>query len=31
LPGHGETSRLEWEFEMNPYLIAAKEGRLAEL
>ena len=31
LPGHGETSRLEWEFEVNPYLIAAKDGRLAEL
>ena len=31
LPGHGDTSRLEWEFETNPYLIAAKEGRLANL
>jgi len=31
LPGHGDTSRLEWEFETNPYLIAAKEGRLAQL
>ena len=31
LPGYGDTSRLEWEFETNPYLIAAKEGRLANL
>jgi len=31
LPGHGDTSRLEWEFETNPYLIAAKKGRLAQL
>jgi glyoxylase-like metal-dependent hydrolase (beta-lactamase superfamily II) len=31
LPGHGPTSRLEIEFRMNPYLIAAAEGRLSNL
>lgn len=31
LPGHGPVSRLEIEFKMNPYLIAAAEGRLSNL
>lgn len=31
LPGHGPVSRLEIEFNMNPYLKAAAEGRLSKL